>query len=153
MSRNGVKPFIDVSRFPLSVSGDIALPALDDTNVALIPKNRRDGGEVTEGEPEDSDRTLFDSMPQVAEVRKHFEETWEAPEELDKSLQYSLMLNSDGSIRKVIPIGQASVDFYELTNMPVEEEPFVSDIGEGKTATVRLVLRNNGKVQTFLESE
>ncbi|MDY6804180.1 MAG: DUF4335 domain-containing protein [Cyanobacteriota bacterium] len=153
MSRNGVKPFIDVSRFPLSVPGDIDLPALDDTNVALIPKNRRDGGEVAEGEPEDSDRTLFDSIPQVAEVRKHFEQSWEAPEELDKSLQYSLMLNSDGSIRKVIPIGQASVDFYELTNMPVEEEPFVSDIGEGKTATVRLVLRNNGKVQTFLESD
>ncbi len=150
MSRNGVKPFIDVTRLSLNVPSDIALPALDDTNVALIPKDKLDGETVKESE--NSDRNLFDKIPQVAEVRKHFEDTWEVPEELEKNLQYSLLLNSDGSIQKVIPIGQASVDFYEDANMPVEKEPFVSSLEEGKTATVRLVLRNNGKVQTFLES-
>lgn len=148
-SRRGVKPYVDVTRIMLDVPSDIALPALDDTNLALIPKDRR------AEEPDESvksDLTLFDKIPQVAEVRKHFEETWEVPEDLDKNLQYSLLLNKDGSIKKVIPIGQASVDFYELTNMPFEEEPFVSGLEVGETATVRLVLRKNGKVQTFLES-
>jgi hypothetical protein len=148
-SRRGVKPYVDVTRIPLNLPSDIALPALDDTNVALIPQGRQ-----TE-EPDESvksDLTLFDKIPQVAEVRKHFEGTWEPPEDLNKNLQYNLLLNRDGSIKKVIPIGQASVDFYELTNMPFEEEPFVSGLEEGETATVRLVLRKNGKVQTFLES-
>ncbi len=149
MSRRGVKPYVDVTRIPLNLPRDIALPALDDTNVALIPQGRR------AEEPDESlksDLTLFDKIPQVAEVRKHFEESWEPPEDLDKNLQYNLLLNKDGSIKKVTPIGQASVDFYELTNMPFEEEPFVSGLEEGETATVRLVLRKNGKVQTFLES-
>jgi len=148
-SRRGVKPYIDVTRIPLNLPSDIALPALDDTNLALVPQGRR------AEEPDESvksDLTLFDKIPQVAEVRKHFEETWEPSEDVDKSLQYNLLLNKDGSIKKVTPIGQASVDFYELTNMPLEEEPFVSGLEEGETATVRLVLRKNGKVQTFLES-
>ena len=151
ISRNGVKPYVDVTRIPLRVPNAIALPALDDTNVALAPRSDR-AEEAERQKVVKSDRSLFDKIPQVAEIRKHFEETWEPPEDLDRSLQYSLVLNDDGSIKRVIPIGQASVDFYELTNMPFEEEPFVSGIEEGKSATVRLVLRTNGKVQTFLES-
>ena len=36
--------------------------------------------------------------------------------------------------------------------MPLEEQTFVSNIEGGKTAKIRLVLRPNGQVQTFLES-
>ena len=95
---------------------------------------------------------LLDKIPQVAEVRGYFEKSWKPPSGLEKDLQYSLLLNGDGSVKKVTPISRASVEFYGNTNMPLEEQTFVSNIEGGKTAKIRLVLRPNGQVQTFLES-
>lgn len=167
LSRSGVKPFVDVTRIAVSVPRQIDLPALDDSNPAFLaspnPETNPESVAMLEGgagsdrssttnkTATDNKYTLFDRIPQVAEVREYFQKTWEPPKDLDKNLQYSLLLNDDGSIKRVIPIGQASIDFYETANMPFEEEPFVSGMGEGKTARVRVILRKNGKVQTFLE--
>ena len=103
-------------------------------------------------EKKKSKYTLFDKIPQVAEVREYFEKSWEPPSDLDKDLQYSLLLNGDGSVKKVTPISRASVEFYGNTNMPQEEQAFVSNIEGGKTAKIRLVLSRDGEVKTFLES-
>ena len=144
-----VKPYLDVSSIPINVPRKINLPALKDVD-PVVMGNISTTAE-SNSEKNKSKYTLLDKIPQVAEVREYFEKTWEPPSGLEKDLQYSLLLNGDGSVKKVIPISRASVEFYGNTNMPLEEQTFVSNIEGGKTAKVRLVLRPNGQVQTFLE--
>ncbi len=150
INRRRVQPYLDVSRIPINVPRAINLPPLQDVDpVALrnIPTTVEPSNEKKK-----SKYTLFDKIPQVGEVREYFQKTWEPPSELDKDLQYSLLLNSDGSVKKVTPISRASVEFYGNTNMPLEDQAFVSNIEGGKTAKIRLVLSRDGDVKTFLES-
>ncbi|HLO51345.1 MAG TPA: DUF4335 domain-containing protein [Kamptonema sp.] len=99
-----------------------------------------------------SNRTLFDTIPQVTEARTYFEQHWSPPNDLKETLEYSLQLDANGSIQRIIPRGQAAGDYIDRTNMPLVGEPFVSAVPDGKTPRIRLVLRPNGKVQAFLES-
>jgi hypothetical protein len=48
-------------------------------------------------------------------------------------------------------MGKAAADYIEQTNMPLAGEPFVSAVSNGKNPKIRVVLRPNGRVQTFLE--
>ncbi|NEO57515.1 MAG: DUF4335 domain-containing protein [Okeania sp. SIO3B5] len=147
----GVRPYVDVSRIPVNVPRSIDLPTLEDVEPVAL-RDRKPMVDPSENPGRKPKYTLFDRIPQVAEVREYFEKSWEPPSDLDKNLQYSLLLNGDGSVKKVIPIGLASVEFYGNTEMPLEEETFVSNIEGDKTAKIRLVLRPDGQVQTFLES-
>ncbi|GGA00309.1 DUF4335 domain-containing protein [Okeania sp. KiyG1] len=147
----GVRPYLDVSRIPVNVPRAIDLPTLEDVEPVAL-RDRESVVEPSENASRKPKSTLFDRIPQVAEVREYFEKSWEPPSDLDRNLQYSLLLNGDGSVKKVTPIGLASVEFYGNTEMPLEDEVFVSNIEGGKTAKIRLVLRPDGQVQTFLES-
>jgi hypothetical protein len=66
-------------------------------------------------------------------------------------LEYSLQIDEKGSIQTIVPIGKAAADYIERTNMPLVGEPFVSAVSNGKNPKIRVVLRPNGRVQTFLE--
>lgn len=96
--------------------------------------------------------TAFDVIPQVAEVRAYFQGQWQVPEGLSQTLEYSLVLNPNGSIQRIFPLGQAAGNYIDRTGMPLIGEPFVSPIADGKQPRIRLVLKPDGKVQTFLES-
>ncbi|MBD3882442.1 DUF4335 domain-containing protein [Phormidium tenue FACHB-886] len=96
--------------------------------------------------------TAFDAIPQVAEVRDYFQQAWQPPPELSQTLEYRLLLNTDGSIQRIVPLGQAAATFLDRTNMPLMNEPFVSPVTDGKTPQIRLVLGRDGRVQTFLEA-
>jgi len=96
--------------------------------------------------------TAFDSIPQVAEARNYFKQRWEPPAALKQSLEYSLILDTNGSIQRIIPLGQASRNYVDRTGMPLIGEHFVSPVKDGKIATIRLFLSPDGQVQTFLES-
>jgi hypothetical protein len=110
---------------------------------ALPSDSGQPGAEAANG-------TAFDAIPQVAEVRNYFQGSWQAPEGLTQTLEYRLVLNSDGSLQRIIPLGQAAATFLDRTNMPLLNEPFVSPVENG-TPQIRLVLGQDGKVQTFLE--
>ncbi|WP_448564787.1 DUF4335 domain-containing protein [Trichothermofontia sp.] len=101
---------------------------------------------------EASPSTVFDVIPQVAEVRSYFQSRWQVPEGLSQTLEYRLVLNPDGSIQQIFPLGQAAGNYIDRTGMPLIGEPFVSPIADGKQPRIRLVLKPDGKVQTFLES-
>ncbi|HEY9742980.1 MAG TPA: DUF4335 domain-containing protein [Coleofasciculaceae cyanobacterium] len=94
---------------------------------------------------------LSDTIPQVAEIRNYFEQRWKAPSGLTQTLEYSLSLNTDGSIQRILPLGKAAGDYIDRTNMPLPGEPFVSALEVSGNPIVRLVLTPDGKVQTFLE--
>ncbi|MBF2002077.1 MAG: DUF4335 domain-containing protein [Synechococcales cyanobacterium M58_A2018_015] len=95
--------------------------------------------------------TAFDTIPQVAEVRNFFQSTWQPPSELTQTLEYRLLLNSDGSLQRIVPLGQLSANYIDRTNMPLMGEAFVSPTTDGSTPQIRLVLKPDGSVQTFLE--
>lgn len=100
--------------------------------------------------PNSSSSTAFDAIPQVAEVRSYFQQTWQ-PSDLSQILEYRLLLSADGSLQRIVPLGQASEQYIDRTNMPLMGEPFVSPTQDGSTPQIRLVLKPDGKVQTFLE--
>ncbi|MBF2048122.1 MAG: DUF4335 domain-containing protein [Leptolyngbya sp. IPPAS B-1204] len=95
--------------------------------------------------------TAFDTIPQVAEIRSYFQQSWQPPEGLTQTLEYRLLLNANGSLQRIVPLGQASENYLDRTNMPLMGEPFVSPTGDGSTPQIRLVLKPNGTVQSFLE--
>lgn len=95
--------------------------------------------------------SAFDSIPQVAEVRSYFEERWQPPEGLTQTLEYTLLIGPDGSIQRIVPLGQSAGDYIDRTGMPLVGEPFVTPLEGGKSPRVRVVLSPDGQVRTFLE--
>lgn len=96
--------------------------------------------------------TLFDEIPQVNQVRTYFMENWYPPKSLQRSLQYSLQLNADGSIHSITPIGQSAINRIQELTLPSAGEPFVSPTEDGRYPKIRVVLEPSGGVKTFLES-
>jgi hypothetical protein len=94
---------------------------------------------------------LLDTIPQVAEVRRYFQQNWKVPEGLNQRLEYRLTLNPDGSLGRITPLGRAASIYLDRTNMPLLGEPFVSPLTLAEPQTIRLVLTPDGAVRTFLE--
>lgn len=88
---------------------------------------------------------------QIQEVETYFENQWQPPEDLKQSLEYRLLLNEDGSIKKVIPLGKASRLYLSQTNIPVNGESFISSPSPTQSSTIRLLLNPDGNVQAFIE--
>lgn len=97
------------------------------------------------------DRTAFDTVPQVAEARSYFQARWQPPQELTQVLEYSLILSPDGSIQRIVPLGQAAGVFIDRTGMPLAGEPFVSPSQSKRIPRLRVVLGPDGSVRTFVE--
>ncbi|MGD2180155.1 DUF4335 domain-containing protein [Lusitaniella coriacea] len=92
------------------------------------------------------------TVSQVGEVKNYFQQRWKPPESLSQTLEYDLLLDRDGSIERLIPIGEAAGTFLDRTPMPLLGEPFVSNVeGRGKPK-IRLMLHPNGNVETRLQS-
>jgi hypothetical protein len=62
-----------------------------------------------------------------------------------------MMLNPDGSIQRITPLGQAAIEYIDRIGIPSLGESFVSPVEGGRNAKIRLVFSPDGKVQTFLE--
>jgi hypothetical protein len=119
------------------------------TRGSLASPARKRGSES--GSDRAQDDRLFDTIPQVAQVRNYFQQQWKPPTGLTQSLQYYLRLNPDGSIDRIQPLGEASTKYIDRTGMPVPGKPFVSPIEGERNAHIRVVLGPDGKVETFLE--
>lgn len=103
--------------------------------------------------PNEPKGTAFDTIPQVAEARDYFKQRWEVPSSLKQTLQYSLLLDVDGTIQRIEPLGEAARTYVDRTGMPLIGEQFVSRNRNGQTPRIRVVLAPDGKVQTFLEED
>ena len=120
---------------------------------AATPFSSTNGTNRAESSPSlDRDSTAFDTIPQVAEVRQFFQKHWQPRPELTEKLQYSIMLNADGSIRSMDALNQAAGDYIDRTGMPPWNEPFVSPLKGRNSAVIRVVLSPDGTVETFLQS-
>jgi hypothetical protein len=139
------------------------LPALNPNDFQEIPPPiapplSLEGNNPTDlGDKQDSPAAgaLFDQIPQLPEVRKYFQSRWQPSGESSPVLEYSLVLNSNGSIAQIIPLGQGAqnyLDRLDRLEFPALNTPFVTPLPNGGRAKIRLVLRADGRVQTFLES-
>ncbi len=97
-------------------------------------------------------RTAFVANPQVAEVSDYFNKRWEPPSSLRSSLEYSIVLDVDGSIQIIEPYGLPARTYLDRTGMPLIGERFVSANQNGQSPRIRLRFNPNGKVQAFLEA-
>jgi Domain of unknown function (DUF4335) len=96
--------------------------------------------------------SLFDYTPQIAEVREYFQENWQSPENLQQTLQYLLVINKNGHLQTVIPLGTNAEFYLKQVKFPLNSESFVSPLSEESTQTIRLVLQPDGPILTFLEN-
>ncbi len=141
-----VKPSV-----PSRIDGTPTIPGLpplgnDDKRTAGLEESQ--GDTALRLPPQDR---LSDVIPQVAEVRNYFQGNWNPPQDVTKPLEYQLVLNSDGSLRTVVPVGQAATTHIESTSMPILGQQFVSPLSGAQSRIIRLVLYPDRKVETFLE--
>ena len=101
-----------------------------------------------------SDLALNSPIPQASalqEIQAYFKEKWQPPEKLQESIEYRLILNSNGSIKRIIPIGKASEIYLDRTNIPLMGEVFISPLTDNKNNRVRLLLSPDGDAIAFYE--
>jgi len=96
--------------------------------------------------------TLFDQTPQVAEVRNYFQSRWEPPVNLKQDLEYQIILNANGSLEKIIPLGRVAETHLSTLPLPQANQHFVSASPTQANQKMRLVFRSNGQINTFLIS-
>ncbi len=90
-------------------------------------------------------------LDQIQEIVLYFQKRWQPPTDLRQSLEYRLLLNADGSIKKVVALGKAAQLYLNQSNIPVNGESFISPLSKSQSATVRLLLNPDGRVQAFTE--
>lgn len=87
----------------------------------------------------------------MAEVRNYFKKGWKPPAELKESLQYSLVLNADGTIQQILPLNNAAGQYIDRTNIPLPGSQLVTPAEEGGKMGVHLQFSPDGKVKASLE--
>ena len=113
-----------------------------------LPLNSNDGD--TDERLEVAVRKSTGTPIQVTQAVNYFENSWQPPAELDQVLQYRLLLRQDGSIRRIIPLGRASVDFIISTGMPVIGTPFVDSFSQ-ENPQMQVLFYPDGSVEASLE--
>lgn len=88
--------------------------------------------------------------PVTQEIKQYFQAKWQPPENLTQSIEYRLLVDQNGSLMRITPIGQVANVFLDQTGMPLLGEPIMTS-SLSQSATIRLILSPNGNVQTFQE--
>lgn len=137
-------------------SADRAAEGADEGSPAAPPSAMRQAP-AADAAPEESFATSAPSappstIPQVNEVRAYFQQQWQPPEDLDRSVEYHLLIGPDGTLQRVTPLGQTARAYASQTGMPPLGQRFVSRLENNRSAQIRLILQPSGQVRAFLES-
>lgn len=96
-------------------------------------------------------RLATGSIPQVGEAQQYFQSRWQPPENLNRALEYRVIVAASGVVQQVVPLGEAAGIYVDRSGMPLMGETLVSPLPTGRRATLRVVLYPDGRVQTLLE--
>ncbi len=124
---------------PFSVSGSAARSKAPSQAFKAAPAPQKATGQST----------LFDTTPQVAEVRNYVASRWQPSSLPQKNLEYRVTVNADGSLGAVEPLGASAQQYLNQVPLPQPSSTFVS--ASGARSNIRLLLRQDGAVQTFLD--
>ncbi|MEW6493056.1 MAG: hypothetical protein AB1589_11200 [Cyanobacteriota bacterium] len=86
-----------------------------------------------------------------AEVRNYFQKGWKPPSGLNESLNYSVLLNADGTIEQILPLSNAAGEYIDSTNIPKPGGSLVSGTDGGGKTRVNVEFSPDGKVKTSVE--
>ncbi|AFZ48071.1 hypothetical protein Cyast_2121 [Cyanobacterium stanieri PCC 7202] len=84
-------------------------------------------------------------------VRNYFASRWQPPENLTQSIEYRLIITSEGSVSSISPIGQTAGFFIDRTPLPLRGETIISPLSESEAVRVRVIFSPDGNVNTFRE--
>jgi Domain of unknown function (DUF4335) len=96
--------------------------------------------------------TLFDTIPQVAQVRDYVASRWQPASPPPKTLEYRVTVNGDGSLGAVEPLGVSAQQYLGQVPLPQTSGAFVSPPAAGSRPSIRMLLHQDGTVQTFLDT-
>lgn len=149
------KPSSDIAIAPPLPNLPSLSTASSSTDQSIPSTSVRTTSEANQSESNTSDTdgqtSLFDTIPQVKEVRDYLQQRWKPTSDLTQILEYYVFLNSEGKVERIIPINKAAEENVTRTNIPRAGESFVSPVqGEGNPK-IRVVFSPDGKVQTFYE--
>ncbi|MBA3920590.1 MAG: DUF4335 domain-containing protein [Nostocaceae cyanobacterium] len=134
-----------------SVQPSLATSTVPDTTTTAGQLVDRLGGSPRTPEAS-NDATAFDTTPQVAEARAYLKRRWKAPSGLKDSLQYSVTVDVDGTVQRILPLGNLASTYVDKSGMPEIGSHFVSANKNGQTSEIRVLLSPDGTVKTFAVS-
>ena len=97
-------------------------------------------------------KSKLEASPQVTEVQQYVAQRWQAPPTLSQNLEYLLVLNPNGTLQQVKPLGAAATQYLKQVPLPGINQPFVSPLRQPSNAQIRLILLPDGTVQTRLNT-
>ena len=148
-----INPDLPNNQSQISTNTNSAPTALNNTESEIPPNNQSQISTNTNSAPTAVNNTesKIPQNNQLQEVKAYFKQNWQPPKELKQTIEYRIIINANGSIQRIIPIGKASEIFLDRTNIPLMGEKFVSPLKNQSQATIRLLLGPDGEVTTFLE--
>ena len=87
----------------------------------------------------------------VVEVKSYFKKGWQAPSGLKQTLEYSVSINSDGTIQRIRPLSNAAGEYIDQTNLPLPGSAFVSPREGGGNTNIYVAFSPDGKVKASLD--
>lgn len=91
--------------------------------------------------------------PEAIEIRQYISQRWQAPASLSQSLEYQLILSANGSLKRVNPLNQEASQYLGQVPLPAVNKPFITPLKSSPSVPVRLVLKPDGTVQTFVDTQ
>jgi hypothetical protein len=85
------------------------------------------------------------------EVQVYFQRRWQPPEDLKEKLEYRLIINSQGRIEKMIPLGRISQYHLQSIKPAITAQIIDSPLKSAQQVSIRLILTPQGIVQTLAE--
>lgn len=87
----------------------------------------------------------------VVEVKSYFKKGWQAPAGLKQTLEYSVSINSDGTVQRIRPLSNAAGEYINQTNLPLPGSAFVSPREGAGNTNIYVAFNPNGKVKASLD--
>lgn len=85
------------------------------------------------------------------EVQQYLGRSWQAPQALNRTLEYRLQIRENGTLTRVIPLGITAQTYAPNLGLPAPGESFVSPSSAGEPMTIRVVIEEKAAIKTFLE--
>jgi len=92
-----------------------------------------------------------DRTAQATAAHAYFQDRWQPPAELTRTLEYRLILSGDGRLERAIPIGSDAITNLDAANLPAPGTAIAPPAPDPAPTTLRLVLEPDGNVRTFWE--
>ncbi|HEY9831858.1 MAG TPA: hypothetical protein V6D26_14845 [Stenomitos sp.] len=145
-------PKSELSNEPSLSGGDPIVPPTLPSNLPSLEPPCAGQGNHQEASPvaANNNVNMGENSP-VVEVKNYFKKGWQAPAGLQQTLEYSVSINSDGTVQRIRPLSNAAGEYIEQTNLPLPGSVFVSPREGGGNTNIYVAFSPNGKVKASLD--